>query len=179
MNLLIADPRPLFRDMLAAYLQAARPICGMQFAATQDQLDGLIWEARPDIVLLHADIGGVAKFRAAHPAINVAGLDDKMSGSQLLALIDALLKDTGVTQANHHQLTPRETDVLGYLCQGFSNRAIAAALKLQIVTVKLHIRGIFRKLNAANRTQAALIAHRRGLVCSNSERGDPRSTIPQ
>ncbi len=58
---------------------------------------------------------------------------------------------------NIYNLTPRETDVLSYLIKGESNKNIANALGLQIVTVKLHVRGICRKLGAKNRTQAALI----------------------
>lgn len=53
-------------------------------------------------------------------------------------------------------LTPREQDVLLLLEQGMSNNDIASALKLRPVTVKLHVRGILRKLNLDNRTQAAL-----------------------
>ncbi len=59
---------------------------------------------------------------------------------------------------NDFDLTPREHDVLFYLVTGASNKEIASALNLQVVTVKLHVRGICRKLDAKNRTQAALIA---------------------
>ncbi len=59
---------------------------------------------------------------------------------------------------NHFNLTPRERDVLFYLVTGAANKEIAAALGLQVVTIKLHVRGICRKLGAKNRTQAALIA---------------------
>jgi DNA-binding NarL/FixJ family response regulator len=55
-------------------------------------------------------------------------------------------------------LTQREREVLDYLKDGLSNREIARALALQEVTIKLHIRGICRKLGAKNRTQAALRA---------------------
>ncbi|WP_207476614.1 response regulator [Arenibaculum pallidiluteum] len=55
-------------------------------------------------------------------------------------------------------LTQREREVLGYLEKGWSNKEIARALDLQEVTIKLHIRGICRKLGAKNRTQAALRA---------------------
>jgi DNA-binding NarL/FixJ family response regulator len=55
-------------------------------------------------------------------------------------------------------LTPREKDVLGFLAKGASNKEIARELALQIVTVKLHVRGICRKLGVQNRTQAALKA---------------------
>ena len=65
--------------------------------------------------------------------------------------------------ANDVNLTPREKEVLGYLGRGVSNKEIANALGLQLVTVKLHVRGVCRKLNAKNRTQAALKAKEMGL----------------
>ncbi len=55
-------------------------------------------------------------------------------------------------------LTKREKDVLAFLADGASNKEIATALNLQVVTVKLHVRGVCRKLGAKNRTQAALLA---------------------
>ncbi|QQP88276.1 response regulator transcription factor [Skermanella sp. TT6] len=58
----------------------------------------------------------------------------------------------------HALLTQREREVLQYLEKGWSNKEIARALELQEVTIKLHIRGICRKLGAKNRTQAALRA---------------------
>ena len=51
----------------------------------------------------------------------------------------------------------------GGLVEGASNKEIARELDLQVVTVKLHVRGICRKLNAKNRTQAALRAQELGL----------------
>lgn len=62
------------------------------------------------------------------------------------------------------KLTPREKEVLLYLLQGQANKEIARALDLQVVTVKLHVRGICRKLGAKNRTQAALMATDMGLA---------------
>lgn len=60
-------------------------------------------------------------------------------------------------------LTRREREVLGYLLRGASNKEIVRALDVQVVTVKLHVRGLCRKLGAANRTQAALKAQKIGL----------------
>lgn len=62
------------------------------------------------------------------------------------------------------KLTPREKDVLEYLIQGLSNQQIADKMELQVVTIKLHIRGICRKLSAQNRTQAALRAQELQLI---------------
>lgn len=64
---------------------------------------------------------------------------------------------------NVFNLTPREREVLSYLRQGIQNKEIARSLDLQIVTVKLHVRSICRKMNVQNRTQAALKAQEAGL----------------
>lgn len=62
------------------------------------------------------------------------------------------------------QFTPRQLDVLNLLRQGRSNKAIGRALDMQESTVKVHVRQIMRKLNAANRTHAALMAEKLGLA---------------
>lgn len=61
-------------------------------------------------------------------------------------------------------LTERETQVLRGLCEGKSNKEIARDLDLQEVTVKLHVKTLCRKLDAKNRTQAAMIGKDRNLV---------------
>ncbi|MGB1234599.1 MAG: response regulator [Planktomarina sp.] len=60
-------------------------------------------------------------------------------------------------------LTDRELEVLGGLCRGQSNKEIARDLDLQEVTIKLHVKTLCRKLDAKNRTQAAMIAKDGGL----------------
>lgn len=61
-------------------------------------------------------------------------------------------------------LTRREREVLAGLCEGHSNKEIARDLDLQEVTVKLHVKTLTRKLNARNRTHAAMIARTHSLV---------------
>ncbi|MDG1802870.1 MAG: response regulator transcription factor, partial [Paracoccaceae bacterium] len=60
-------------------------------------------------------------------------------------------------------LTQRELQVLEGLTQGKSNKEIARDLEIQEPTVKLHMKTLYRKLEASNRTQAALIAREAGL----------------
>jgi DNA-binding NarL/FixJ family response regulator len=57
-------------------------------------------------------------------------------------------------------LTPRELSVLALLREGNPNKLIARQLDMQESTVKVHVRNILRKLNAANRTHAVFIANR-------------------
>jgi DNA-binding NarL/FixJ family response regulator len=57
-------------------------------------------------------------------------------------------------------LTPRELSVIDLLREGKPNKLIARQLEMQENTVKVHVRNILRKLNAANRTHAAFVANR-------------------
>lgn len=82
------------------------------------------------------------------------------------------------TGENPFRLTPREKDVLQYLGRGVSNKEIARALDLQVVTVKLHVRGICRKLEVENRTQAAIKAREHGLVDSAALATSPAVAPP-
>lgn len=59
-------------------------------------------------------------------------------------------------------LTPRETAVLNSLIRGRSNKEIGRELGLQEITVKLHVRNIFRKLGVRNRVEATNAAARLG-----------------
>jgi DNA-binding NarL/FixJ family response regulator len=61
-------------------------------------------------------------------------------------------------------ITEREREVLVLLAQGHSNREIAERLVLAEGTVKNHVSNILSKLQAENRTQAADIARRYGLI---------------
>ncbi len=66
--------------------------------------------------------------------------------------------------ADFQRLTRREAQVLSWLVKGFANKEIARELAIEEVTVKLHLRGIFRKLHAKNRIQAVRQAIDRGLA---------------
>lgn len=63
-----------------------------------------------------------------------------------------------------NQLTPRERDILGHLATGMSNKVIARAAGIGVGTVKFHVKSIMAKLNVCTRTEAAMVAARRGLV---------------
>ena len=61
-------------------------------------------------------------------------------------------------------LTPCELDILRLLVSGLRNKEIALATFRSAETVKTHVRAIFRKLDAHSRTQAVMIAWRRGIL---------------
>ncbi|HSH81098.1 MAG TPA: response regulator transcription factor [Herpetosiphonaceae bacterium] len=61
-------------------------------------------------------------------------------------------------------LTGREREIVRLLAMGHDNRTIAARLNLSQKTVGNRLSEIFQKLQVTNRTQAALVAIRRGLI---------------
>ncbi|MBF8267556.1 MAG: two component transcriptional regulator, LuxR family [Dehalococcoidia bacterium] len=63
-----------------------------------------------------------------------------------------------------YSLTPRETEVLALLVEGFTNKAIARGLYISEVTAKKHVQSIISKLDSCGRTEAAVKAVRAGLL---------------
>jgi len=66
------------------------------------------------------------------------------------------------------KLTPRESEIIGMLASGESNKGIARTLDLAESTVKIHVQGILRKLNISSRVQAAVYASEHGLIPDTS-----------
>jgi NarL family two-component system response regulator LiaR len=71
-------------------------------------------------------------------------------------------------------LTPRETDVLGLLAQGRSNKQIAAELELGIRTIEGYVSNILSKLGVNSRTEAVTHAIGNRLVKTNTYDYDHR-----
>jgi len=67
-------------------------------------------------------------------------------------------------RAIEEALTPREGEVLSGIARGWSNRRVADELQVAEGTVKTHLKRIFGKLYARNRTEAVVIARRKGLL---------------
>jgi len=82
----------------------------------------------------------------------------------LLAEMEKLtvVADTG--QDAFAPLSPREMEVLVLTTKGASNKEIASALSISRQTVKNHMSSVLRKLGVEDRTQAAILALRRGWV---------------
>ena len=72
--------------------------------------------------------------------------------------------DTARARAQSFALTQRELEVLRLLAEGMTNKEIGGHLSIAEDTVKKHVQSIIGKLRAADRTQAAIIAYRSGLL---------------
>ena len=72
--------------------------------------------------------------------------------------------DPSITSGDSSQpLTPRELSVLSLLAKGHTNDQIAHDLRIRPSTAKVHLLNLRRKLGAANRTEAVVIAQRQGM----------------
>ena len=77
-------------------------------------------------------------------------------------LVETLAADGGLDPVD--RLTPREREVLVLIGRGFPNKRIARELDVSEKTVKTHVGHVLAKLGVTDRTQAAVLAVRAGLV---------------
>lgn len=106
--------------------------------------------------------GFVPKTMSAKSLINAVKF---MAMGEKFAPIDFMTAEDEAAAPNPlaEKLSRRELQVLEGLSQGKSNKEIARDLDLQEPTIKLHVKTLYRKIGAGNRTQAALIAKDEGL----------------
>jgi two-component system, NarL family, response regulator LiaR len=96
-------------------------------------------------------------------AVRVADAGEALLDPSVAArLVEALAAGGGDDPLD--RLTPREREVLGLMGQGLSNKRIARALGVSEKTVKSHVGHVLAKLGVADRTQAAVLAVRAGLL---------------
>jgi len=70
----------------------------------------------------------------------------------------------GSVSADRAELTKREREILQLVAEGYSNAQLARMLWVTEQTVKFHLSNVYRKLDVANRTEAARWAQLHGLV---------------
>jgi DNA-binding NarL/FixJ family response regulator len=146
----------------------------------------------PDVrIALFGDVGEAAARDLAPDAVLAKALSAEalVAALSLLALDMAVLPRRlapvrpspdrgaagGLRSGSGEGLTSRERDILRLLAEGDGNRRIAQRLCISESTVKMHCKSLLRKLAVPNRTQAALLAHRWGLVADTT--GRPPATF--
>ena len=105
--------------------------------------------------------------RIVEAVLRVAAGEEILSPSVLRRFLARFATDGGSTEqarADFAKLTEREADVVLAVARGRTNQEIADELYLSVATVKTHISHAMTKLDLANRTQLALLAHDAGLV---------------
>jgi NarL family two-component system response regulator LiaR len=100
----------------------------------------------------------VRAIRAAHVGETI------IDPSAAARLVRAIARGARTGAADVERLTRREHEVLELIARGESNKRIALALGISEKTVKTHVGHVLAKLGVTDRTQAALLAVRDGLV---------------
>lgn len=93
-------------------------------------------------------------------------LDPSIAGRVMQRAVSQPLPPTPASAASRpaEPLTEREEQILALLARGYSNREIAQRLHLAHGTVRNYVSAILHKLGASDRTEAAVLALRQGLV---------------
>jgi DNA-binding NarL/FixJ family response regulator len=97
-------------------------------------------------------------------AVRIAADGGAYFDPQIAHVVLARFTPAGSAVTGQSPLTPRETEILRLIADGRANTEIAETLHIGLGTVKGHIRDILEKLSAADRTQAAVTALRRGYI---------------
>lgn len=95
-------------------------------------------------------------------AVRAVHAGEAMISSKLLARL--LPKLRRGAQPGSFDLTQRESQILGLLAEGLSNRAIADQLSVAVGTVRNHVQHVLTKLGAHSKVEAVAIAKREGLI---------------
>ncbi len=144
------------RTVLAAFAAGADSYCvkntkfELLLEAIRMTFEGQSWidPAIARIVLKHARQAASLSSVASEPqTVTINALD-----SEQATILEA------------DPLTNKELEVLELVVQGYTNNQIAGQLYMSLGTVKVHIRSILSKLCASDRTQAAVLAMRAGLI---------------
>ncbi len=142
---------------------------GPRAAAVERSLSG---ESAPTLALVRDEEAALELLRAGALGVLLRSAD----GERLLAALRAVAHGVAVFEpallralmagraapGDALGLTPRETEVLGLIAEGLSNKLIADRLKISEHTAKFHVNAILTKLGAETRTEAVVLAARRG-----------------
>jgi two-component system, NarL family, response regulator LiaR len=97
-------------------------------------------------------------------AVRIAAEGGAYFDPRIAHLVLARFSGAKAADAKFSPLTARETEILRLIADGGANSEIAETLHIGLGTVKGHIRDILEKLSAADRTQAAVVALRKGYI---------------
>jgi len=133
----------------------------------------IVFTEFPDEDNLHSAVkagasGYLLKTEVQDPDIIVQAIDSVYRGeaymtpsmtAKILKVVKKLSKDC------KYDLTKTEQKVVKLIAEGKDNREIAKTLNVNVRTIANHVSNILLKMNAKNRTEAAAIARKDGVIC--------------
>ena len=190
-RILLIDDHALLRAGAKTVLAQAFPEADI--AEADSVSDALAARTAPSVIVLDVRLAGVSgveglvPLRRAWPdtpVVMLSSYPDADTIREALArgatafvskaepsehLLAAVRRALGATSAASRDepktaLTARQIEVLDLVCQGLSNKAIAARLHVSEFTVRGHVRVILSVLDVSSRSEAAFVARLRGLI---------------
>lgn len=134
-----------------------------------EELDQLLAAAGLKVLIYSRDMRPDLRARALARGCTAwvsmsASADELVEAIELTAAGEQPVEHSNLPHAK--VLTPRETEILGLITQGLSNREITEQLHLTANTLKTHIRQIYRKIGVSSRAQAVAWALHDGFLPS-------------
>lgn len=83
---------------------------------------------------------------------------------EIARMVVGMFSKVAPPRTEEHRLSPREVELLKLLAEGHSYKTAAKALSISIDTVRFHIRNIYDKLHVHSKSEAVILALRRGIV---------------
>jgi DNA-binding NarL/FixJ family response regulator len=167
----ICDPNEIARLGIAHALRGE----GLRVVGVVADCDGAyaVLAQRPQVILIDTTVDGLEQFvgRARESGCIVIGTGVRAAlrgEAPLSRALTARLVDAYRTRANtrlvgvvpnENRLTSREWQILQLVAQGKTNRTVARELCISVETVRTHMSNILGKLDAPNRSAAAVKYH--------------------
>ncbi len=163
----IAREQPFDLVLLDLKMPGMNGLDGLSRALTMDKvarvalISGEATKETAEKALEMGAAGFIPKTLAAKSLVNAVRF---MAMGEIYAPLDFMTApDPEESHPLAENLSQRERQVLKGLTEGKSNKEIGRDLDLAEPTIKLHVKTLYRKIGASNRTQAAMIAREAGL----------------
>ncbi|WP_242905487.1 response regulator transcription factor [Actinomadura terrae] len=159
-RVLIVDDEWMVRAMLRTIMETAPDMTVVGEASDGNEAVEQAAAHAPDVVLKDATAPEMLA------AVRSAAHGDAMLSPKITRRLLRDFAGTGRSEARGRLdvLTAKEREVLVAVGGGLSNPEVAAALHMSEATAKTHVSRILAKLALGNRVQAAILAHRAGLL---------------
>jgi DNA-binding NarL/FixJ family response regulator len=157
--------RPSLQNVASASVAVADCALGLEMAANTSHACHVVIftddESEASIRLaVERGVSGYLLLTSARETL----VDAVRSAHQGGTVLDPVVTAKIVASLGAPALSLRETEVLGCLMAGLSDKTIARRLRRSVGTVKSHVKSVLAKLDVESRAEAAAVARRRGLV---------------